>query len=188
MKLAHAAVVGAGLEVNAWASSEGIVAVRLGLVPAAGKSGGRPVEGVTVEPGTTEALSALADALPEYLGGEPLAWDGPLDLRGVTPFQRDVFEVVRAIPHGETRSYGDVAAELGRAAAVRAVGVALKRNPFPLLVPCHRVLRAGGQLGGYSAGPGVKRRLLAIEAGQEELDLGAGGSPAGEGRPAEEAE
>jgi methylated-DNA-[protein]-cysteine S-methyltransferase len=169
MKLAHVTVVGADLEVNAWASAVGLAALRVGGVPASGRAGGRPVEGISVEEGATEDLRRLARALGRYLTGAPLDWDGPLDLRGTTAFQRDVFDAVRRIGHGETDTYGGVAAAIGRPAAVRAVGVALKRNPFPIVVPCHRVLRTGGELGGYSAGPIVKRRLLALEAGQTEL-------------------
>jgi O-6-methylguanine DNA methyltransferase len=121
------------------------------------------------------ALRALGDALARYLAGDRLRWDGPLDERGLTAFQRLVFDGVRGIPHGERRTYADVAAGLGRPAAVRAVGNALRRNPFPIVVPCHRVVRTGGDLGGYSGGEAAKRRLLAIEAGQIELDLAEGG-------------
>ena len=83
-----------------------------------------------------------------------------------------MFEAVREIPFGEIRTYGDIAREIGRPGAVRAVGNALHRNPFPLVVPCHRVLREGGGLGGFACGPAMKRRLLAVEHGQTELDLG----------------
>ena len=89
-----------------------------------------------------------------------------LDLAGVPEFDRRVYEVARAIAPGETLSYGDVATRLGDPAAAREVGQALGRNPFPVIVPCHRVVAAGSRLGGFSA-PGVattKRRLLAIEA------------------------
>ncbi|MCA9752856.1 MAG: methylated-DNA--[protein]-cysteine S-methyltransferase [Gemmatimonadetes bacterium] len=170
MKVAHAQVAGAGLDVHAWASAEGLVAIRLGPVPASGRDGGRPVDGISVEGAPPETLRSLARALVRYLEGSRLEWTGPLDLRGVTPFRQRVFDVVSEIPHGETRSYGAIAAALGRPEAVRAVGMALGRNPFPLVVPCHRVLRADGELGGYVAGGEVKRRLLALEAGQTELD------------------
>jgi O-6-methylguanine DNA methyltransferase len=170
MKLFHLEVHGAGIVVHAWSSPVGLVAVRLGAVPeAAAATKGQPVEGIEID--TESDRSELADALAEYLRGRPLAWDGSLDLRGVTGFQRSVFEAVRGIPFGEIRTYSDVARRIGRAGAVRAVGNALHRNPFPLVVPCHRVLREGGGLGGYSCGPAMKRRLLAIEHGQTELDL-----------------
>jgi methylated-DNA-[protein]-cysteine S-methyltransferase len=88
-----------------------------------------------------------------------------LDLAQVPPFHQRVFEVVRDIPPGRTRSYGEVAALCGQPHAARAVGQAMARNPFPLIVPCHRVLAAGGRSGGFSARGGVstKLRLLAIE-------------------------
>lgn len=89
----------------------------------------------------------------------------PLDLDGVPDFDRRVYAVARAIPPGRTMTYGEVAARLGEPGAARAVGQALGRNPFAVIVPCHRVLAAGGGAGGFSAHGGVatKRRLLAIE-------------------------
>jgi methylated-DNA-[protein]-cysteine S-methyltransferase len=88
-----------------------------------------------------------------------------LDMNGVPPFHRRVYEAARTIPPGTTRSYGAVAAQLDAMGSARAVGQALGRNPFALLVPCHRVLAAGGKVGGFSASGGVrtKLRLLAIE-------------------------
>jgi methylated-DNA-[protein]-cysteine S-methyltransferase len=89
----------------------------------------------------------------------------PLDMRAVPEFFRSVYEVVRRIPPGKTLSYGEVAARCGDAAAARSVGQAMARNPFPIIVPCHRVLAAHGQTGGFSArgGTTTKLRLLAIE-------------------------
>lgn len=81
----------------------------------------------------------------------------------VTPFQRRVFAVVKRIPKGEVRSYQWVARRLGNAKLARAVGQALHRNPWPVRVPCHRVIRADGRLGGYAWGPSKKRRLLKAE-------------------------
>ena len=96
-----------------------------------------------------------------------------LDCSGVPDFHRRVYALARAIPPGATRTYGDIAAELGDRGAARAVGQALGRNPFAPIVPCHRVLAAGGRIGGFSAtgGAATKRRMLAIEA------KFAGGSP-----------
>jgi methylated-DNA-[protein]-cysteine S-methyltransferase len=89
-----------------------------------------------------------------------------LDMDGVSPFHRRVYEVARTIPSGGTLTYGEVAARVGARGAARAVGYALGRNPFAIVVPCHRVLAAGGKLGGFSAtgGTQTKLRLLAIEA------------------------
>jgi len=91
--------------------------------------------------------------------------DVRLDMEGVPPFDRWVYEVARTIPPGATLSYGELAARLGEPGAARDVGQALGRNPFPIVVPCHRVLAAGGKLGGFSARGGVrtKLRLLSIE-------------------------
>lgn len=88
-----------------------------------------------------------------------------LDLDGISPWSRRVYELARTIAPGMTLSYGELAARLGSPGAARAVGQALRRNPFLLIVPCHRVLAADGKLGGFSAHGGLdtKRRLLAIE-------------------------
>jgi methylated-DNA-[protein]-cysteine S-methyltransferase len=106
-----------------------------------------------------ERIVALLDGRTDDLA------DLVLDLHGVPPFHRRVYEVARAIPPGATLSYGDVAARMGTPGAARAVGQALGRNPFAIVVPCHRVLAAGGRVGGFSANGGLttKRRLLAIE-------------------------
>ena len=88
-----------------------------------------------------------------------------LDFDGLPPFSRRVYEAARAIPSGSTLSYGELAERLGRPGAARAVGQVLGRNPFPVVVPCHRVLAGGGRIGGFSAGCGIetKRRILAVE-------------------------
>jgi O-6-methylguanine DNA methyltransferase len=88
----------------------------------------------------------------------------PLDLRGATEFEQAVWRKTLEIPRGEIRPYGWVAAEIGKPAAVRAVGTALGHNPIPLVVPCHRVVRSDGLNGNYSmGGPANKRRILRIE-------------------------
>jgi methylated-DNA-[protein]-cysteine S-methyltransferase len=100
------------------------------------------------------------------LRGEPSDLSAiALDLEGVPEFERRVYEVARTIPPGATLSYGEIAARLGERALARDVGQALGRNPFPLIVPCHRVLAAGGKAGGFSANGGLttKLRLLSIE-------------------------
>jgi len=111
-----------------------------------------------------------AGQIMEYLHGERERFSVKLRTDGLTPFQRRVFRVVERIPYGQVRSYGWVATRaMGSARAARAVGNALARNPFPLVVPCHRVVRSDGSLGGFSA-PGeliLKRRLLELERGSE---------------------
>jgi methylated-DNA-[protein]-cysteine S-methyltransferase len=91
--------------------------------------------------------------------------DLPLDVRAVPPFHLAVYEATRRIPPGETRTYGEVAKAVGSPGASRAVGGALGKNPFPIVVPCHRVLAAGGKSGGFTAPGGVetKWRMLALE-------------------------
>ena len=106
------------------------------------------------------------DRIIAYLRGEPgdLA-SVPLDMDLVPPFHRRVYEAARNIPQGATTTYGALAARIGAAGSARAVGQALARNPFAIIVPCHRVVAAGGRIGGFSANGGIltKFRLLAIE-------------------------
>jgi methylated-DNA-[protein]-cysteine S-methyltransferase len=104
-----------------------------------------------------------------------------LDMAGVPPFHRRVYEVARTIAPGATLSYGDVAARLGSPGSARAVGQALGRNPFAIVVPCHRVLAAGGKVGGFSANGGIstKLRMLAIESRKDEPSLFEGGGEFG---------
>ena len=108
-------------------------------------------------------LEAARQALADYFAGRPPSLPA-LDLQG-SDFQRLVWRALLDIPWGEVRTYGEVAEALGRPGAARAVGAANGRNPVAILVPCHRVVAAGGRLGGYSGGLEVKRRLLAHEAG-----------------------
>jgi O-6-methylguanine DNA methyltransferase len=171
MRLGHVEARGGGLTVHAWGSEAGLAAVHVGDVPEEAALRGRfPVRGVEIADPDAR-LAALAEALGRYLTARgPLEWSGALDLRGVSPFQREVFEAVREIPYAAVLTYGQVARRVGRPRAVRAVGNALHRNPFPLVVPCHRVLREGGALGGFACGVQAKRRLLALEAGQTELE------------------
>jgi methylated-DNA-[protein]-cysteine S-methyltransferase len=122
-------------------------------------------------PGAVESVpppdvAEAIDAIVRLFDGEPddlMSID--LDMDGLPEFHRRVYEAARAIPPGETRSYGEVAAALGEPGAAQAVGRALGRNPFPIVVPCHRVLAANGALHGFSAPGGLdtKRRMLAIE-------------------------
>lgn len=107
-------------------------------------------------------LEAARAALADYFAGRPPQLPA-LDLQG-SEFQRRVWRALLEIPWGEVRSYGELAAALGMPGAARAVGAANGRNPVAILVPCHRVVGAGGRLGGYSGGLDVKRRLLAHEA------------------------
>lgn len=118
-------------------------------------------------PGRTDALRRQLDG---YFAGTRTAFDVDLDDRLVrTPFQRRVLAAAAAIPYGGQATYGAVAATAGNAKAVRAAGSALGANPLCLLIPCHRVVRAGGGLGGYAGGLAAKRWLLDREAGSRTL-------------------
>jgi methylated-DNA-[protein]-cysteine S-methyltransferase len=108
--------------------------------------------------------------LDEFFGGARTAFDLPLDRSLVrTPFQRRVLDAAAAIPYGGRRTYADVAAAAGSPRAVRAAGSALGANPLCVVVPCHRVLRSGGGLGGYAGGVAAKRWLLDREADSRTL-------------------
>ncbi|MEP7296308.1 MAG: methylated-DNA--[protein]-cysteine S-methyltransferase [Burkholderiales bacterium] len=107
-------------------------------------------------------LHRAAEQLHAYFAGEALAFDVPLDLQG-TPFQRSVWQALLDIPAGETRTYGEIAAALGSASAVRAVGGAVGRNPVSVIVPCHRAVGSDGSLTGYAGGVDRKRALLELE-------------------------
>ena len=160
----------------AW-NERGIAGVQL---PEAGEAETRarmlhrfPAAGETAPP--REVQQAVERIVALLRGGAGDLAEVALDMDQVPEFHRRVYEVARTIPPGKTLSYGDIAARLGAPRAARAVGQALGRNPFPIVVPCHRVLAAGGKIGGFSAQGGVmtKRRMLAIEGAR------LNGDPAG---------
>lgn len=121
----------------------------------------------SVEKPATAAARRLAEQarqeLIEYLGGKRAFFSVPVDLSEAPDFQRRVLETARTIPFGEARPYAWVAERIGYPRAVRAVGTALGRNPVPLILPCHRVWRSDGGLGGYLFGVEIKSRLLQLE-------------------------
>lgn len=109
-----------------------------------------------------ERQAEFQRALQDWVDGVP--YPGPIDLSGCSPFAQQVLAACRAIPRGETRTYGELAAAVGKPGAARAVGTVMRRNPVPLLIPCHRVVRSDGVIGNYNmGGPAVKRRLLEME-------------------------
>ncbi len=125
------------------------------LVQLADTIGARVVEVVT------PVLAAARDQLGAYFTGERTTFDLPLDLRLARgPFRREVLALLSTIPLGTTRTYAELAAIAGRPKAVRAVGSGCATNPVPIVVPCHRVLRTGGELGGYLGGVARKQWLL----------------------------
>jgi len=106
----------------------------------------------------------LMERLKAYFSGHRAAFPDKLDLSLATPFQREVWQVTKLIPYGETRSYRWLVEQMGKPKAVRAVGQALAKNRLPIIIPCHRVVKSDGELGGYSGGVEMKRRLFQLEA------------------------
>jgi len=118
--------------------------------------------GELVEDAAHPILVDTERQLGEYFAGKRRTFSMALDMRG-TPFQRNVWEALLAIPFGETRSYGQLAKQLGNAKAGRAVGAANGRNPLSIVVPCHRVIGSSGKLTGFAGGLETKAQLLSIE-------------------------
>jgi methylated-DNA-[protein]-cysteine S-methyltransferase len=116
------------------------------------------------EPGDEAARQAVAE-LRAYFAGELTDFGVSLAVPGGSDFERDVWREMTRIPYGETLTYGEVARRLGDQGAARAVGVACNRNPIPVLVPCHRIVGAGGKLVGFGGGLDRKVKLLELEAG-----------------------
>jgi O-6-methylguanine DNA methyltransferase len=107
-------------------------------------------------------LQQAVQELQRYFAGEKISFSCPLDLQG-TPFQVNVWQALRQIPYGETRSYAQIAQATGRPSAVRAVGAANGANPVAVIVPCHRVIGSNGTLTGYGGGLSTKSWLLSLE-------------------------
>jgi len=121
----------------------------------------------TVSPRVLRApgqLDQVSRQLDEYFAGRRTAFDLPLDFRLAAGFRRAVLDHLPVIPYGQTESYAQVAAAVGSPKAVRAVGTACAKNPVPIVVPCHRVVRSDGTAGGYAGGPDAKDALLALES------------------------
>jgi O-6-methylguanine DNA methyltransferase len=133
------------------ATGQGISLVRMGRVE-------KPATGAA-----RRLIEQAREEIHEYLRGQRAFFRVPVDLKAVPDFQRRVLEAAGHIPFGEGRPYAWIAERIGHARAVRAVGTALGRNPVPLILPCHRVWRSDGGLGGYIFGAGVKNRLAALE-------------------------
>jgi methylated-DNA-[protein]-cysteine S-methyltransferase len=119
-------------------------------------------------------VDAARRELDQYFAGQRRTFDLPVDIRPLPPFQRLVLHELARVPFGQTETYGGLAARIGRPGAARAVGGALNRNPIAIVIPCHRVVGANGQLVGYAGGLRRKRTLLALEGAA--LDLGEAGS------------
>ena len=105
----------------------------------------------------------IVHQLRAYFAGERRRFDVRLDLRHTSPFQRRVLRAAARVPAGQVVSYGEIARRIGEPGGSRAVGQALGHNPIPIVIPCHRVVAAGGRIGGYTGGLAIKRKLLRLE-------------------------
>ena len=139
------------------ASDAGLVAILWESDPP-----GRVRLNLDVEDDRHPVLVETERQLEEYFAGRLKRFSLPLDMAG-TAFQRDVWNALLTIPFGETRSYAEIARQIGNPSAVRAVGAANGRNPLSIVAPCHRVLGSSGALTGFAGGLEVKARLLALE-------------------------
>jgi len=137
-----------------------------------------PPQGV---PRRDARLAPAMRQLDEYFAGRRTEFDLALAPHG-TPFQLEVWRSLRRIPYGATRTYAQIAREIGRPAATRAVGAANGANPIPIIIPCHRVIGSSGSLTGFGGGIDVKRRLLELESGGETAALFPSATPRGCGR------
>jgi methylated-DNA-[protein]-cysteine S-methyltransferase len=147
-------------ELSVGVDDDGVCGVQFGAVEAAAPtSDSRPA------PTSDSRLAAAVDELRAYFAGELTEFTLPLSVRRGSEFERAVWAEMSKIPYGETRTYGEIAAVVGDAGAARAVGVACNRNPIPVIVPCHRIVGAGGKLVGFGGGLPRKRHLLELEAG-----------------------
>ncbi len=145
------------------ATARGLARVRLpGEVKKQGPAAMRRRNG---DPRVSAVAAQAEHEIRQYLAGRRRRFAVPLDLAGVPSFHRRVMQAARRIPYGRTLTYGELASRAGSPHAARAVGQAMARNPLPLVVPCHRVVAAGGGLGGFGGGLALKRRLLALERG-----------------------
>lgn len=130
-----------------------------------------PQQAIEMLDGATEQAiwspHSFMDVIPlltGYFNGKQKEFDCTIDFVKATPFQKQVWEVTRSIPFGETRSYSWVAEQIGKPTSVRAVGQALGKNPLPIIVPCHRVIASDGTLCGFGGGLDMKRDLLRLES------------------------
>ncbi len=133
----------------------GVTRIRLG-------ARGKPRE--VGDGGALELARKARTEILGYLSGKVRTFSVPVVLDG-TPFQRLVWARLEAVPYGATRTYGEIAAELGKPRAARAVGAACRDNPVPILVPCHRIVSGNGGPGGFAGGAEMKRTLLSLERG-----------------------
>jgi len=117
-------------------------------------------------PDATESIASfktIRTFLDRYLQGRDVEFEVEVDISHLGTFTQDVLNELRKVPRGQVRTYGWLAKKVGKPGAARAVGQALKRNPIPIIIPCHRIIRDDGTIGGFSMGVNIKERLLALE-------------------------
>jgi len=163
-RLYASAVSWEGWTFHILSSSSGLLLVDLNATPFAQLADQLRAKVVPDDASNDDILRELRD----YLRGDRRAFDLRLDLRG-TPFQESVWRAVTKIPYGDTTTYGEIAAAIGRPQATRAVGQAVGANPVPIVIPCHRVVGSSGSLTGFGGGLPLKERLLALEQGSLSL-------------------
>jgi methylated-DNA-[protein]-cysteine S-methyltransferase len=118
----------------------------------------------TAAPSLPEPIEILCQGVRDYFAAEAVDFDwGLLDLRPLSRLERGVLRAVFGVGYGQTQTYGNIAEQIGRPKAYRFVGTTLANNPFPVVVPCHRIIRADGTLGGFGGGISLKKRMLDIE-------------------------
>jgi len=140
-----------------------LCASREGILLVGKESGIAPLPPAKQEGLAWEMAARCKRELEEYFAGKRKAFDLPLDLKSDSPFSQSVYRAVAKIPYGETRSYREIAEEIGDGKASRAVGMALHRNRILILIPCHRVVSSSGSLGGFALGIEAKKTLLSME-------------------------
>ncbi|MGC8908483.1 MAG: methylated-DNA--[protein]-cysteine S-methyltransferase [Desulfomonilaceae bacterium] len=122
---------------------------------------------------SSPVMKQLIRELDAYFSGAPLRFLTPVDVSWGSPFCRDVWSALQTVPYGKTISYGGLAAMIGKPGAARAVGLAVGKNPAPIIIPCHRVIRSDGSLGGYGPGVALKQSLLDLEHSAQETAMDA---------------
>lgn len=140
-------------------SSKGLMALQF-------QDGAHPLDIQPIWKKTCEPFRGVLEQLREYFDGTRTRFQVKLDLQG-TPFQRQVWQALQCIPYGRTMSYGEIAKQVGRPKASRAVGAANGHNPVSIIVPCHRVIGANGELVGYGGGLPIKTALLELEQARQ---------------------
>jgi methylated-DNA-[protein]-cysteine S-methyltransferase len=153
-----------------------LVANAQGLTRVHFQAGRQPLQPAPDWRRATAPFAAVRAQLRQYFSGARRTFELPLAPQG-TPFQLAVWEALRAIPYGETVSYGELARRLGHAGSARAVGMANGANPLPIIVPCHRVIGADGSLTGFGGGLQIKRALLSLEGASCVDDLFSEAAP-----------